>query len=827
MHEDDFAGKEPTLQDSGQGYIGRRAISQQVTLGVLLGAGSFGRVYKGRWHSSDVAVKIMSCTRADLAKVLKEAEVMMQLNHHNIVRAFHASVWNPAEQARALQAREARGSSTVGASKKAPQNRASSKLSAAIGSALKQQPHTSTAASSIASGHLLDGSYGNGGGVNTATTSANSLVVAAGPSATAAAAAAPPPAPASAALANGQGGSLELTASPAGRPWANVTQAGDAAAPAAPGSTARSVHDTAHQWEQPSAAAAGASSAGSGSSTAAGGQQQQQQHIDSSAASGSSHPSAVAEAREQSSPLAAAADTSAAQAAAAVAAAAEGGRSQQHLLGKFGKSSGSSTPVPGSDGTAAAAAANGSSNASAAAAAGPAVFSGLHASHGSEQQQRAEAGSSGRSSEKRRRWQEREQKHVSRELATATTATTDTQSEEHAEEPQRAEVQVWLVLELCAGGTLKDAVTSGRLRLENNIGLVKLLSRLLDTARGMAYLHSKGVMHGDLKAGNVLLHNVHGTFDQVAKISDFGLAAVLLDGATHRSTASMGTITHMAPEVLRSGHLSPAADVYSFAIMMWEVFCNRQAYQGLHYGAVVERVVIQKQRPPIPDDMPDEYSLLMSSCWDAEPNNRPSFSQIATCLELMIDNLTNEAGRLDDADGDMVQGSGIAAAAMEAAAPAGFAAAGGGGSSDQVAAVGSGASTLAGGAGGSTGGSDASGWRQQLQLQQQRVVYPVPAAPLVGFAGSAHTSSHSDHPAVGMLTPTQRQQQRQRMQVDQGAAGQDRGSGGRPAAAGAAAAAAGGGAAGHVTPHSAHSTGSQVFASGANVLDSNQFLQDL
>jgi serine/threonine protein kinase len=74
---------------------------------------------------------------------------------------------------------------------------------------------------------------------------------------------------------------------------------------------------------------------------------------------------------------------------------------------------------------------------------------------------------------------------------------------------------VWLVLELCSGGTLKDAVTTGRLHLEDNIGLVKLLSRLLETANGMAYLHGKGVMHGDLKAGNVLLQNVHGTFDQV------------------------------------------------------------------------------------------------------------------------------------------------------------------------------------------------------------------------------------------------------------------------------------------------------------------------
>lgn len=71
-----------------------------------------------------------------------------------------------------------------------------------------------------------------------------------------------------------------------------------------------------------------------------------------------------------------------------------------------------------------------------------------------------------------------------------------------------------------------------------------------------------GVLAG-LQAGNVLLHNVtQSAYGQIAKISDFGLAAVLLDGATHRSTASLGTITHCAPEMLRSGHMSRAADVY-------------------------------------------------------------------------------------------------------------------------------------------------------------------------------------------------------------------------------------------------------------------------
>uniref|UniRef100_A0A383WP55 Protein kinase domain-containing protein n=1 Tax=Tetradesmus obliquus TaxID=3088 RepID=A0A383WP55_TETOB len=889
--EVEFSGKELSLEgDNAQSYVQRRAISQQVTLGVLLGAGSFGRVYKGRWHSSDVAIKIMSCTRAELGRVLREAEVMMQLNHPNIVRAFQASVWNPAEQARALQAREVRGSSTGGAAgKKAPSKRSSSRLSPAIGNSLQQQQQqqqqqrTSTAPSSspLVSGQVGTGSFDND--ISTAGASASGVAITIAPAA-AAAAPVPPPTPATAA-GGAQDSSVELTFLPVTVPWANAMQSGGAAAPPAPASLDRSVNDTAHQWGQQGAAAAGqqqgvdssvhvvelgngvsaasinsssachVDGAGSSSATFAGMHQQQQQQSGSAVAASGSNASAVAEAREGSSPPEAAAAAATPAAAAAAPAPAGGARFKQHLLGKLRRSSsGSSTPVRGSDAAAAAGGSSGTAAAAAAAAAGAgAGFSSSNSIDIQQQQQQGDLDGSGRSSDKqRRKWQEREQEHASAELAAAAAGAAAESSEGNTEEGQRSEVQVWLVLELCTGGTLKDAVTTGRLRLENNIGLVKLYSRLLETANGMAYLHSKGVLHGDLKAGNVLLQNVHGSFDQVAKISDFGLAAVLLDGATHRSTASMGTITHMAPEVLRSGHISPAADVYSFAIMMWEVFTSRQAYQGLHYGTVVERVVIQKQRPTIPDDMPQEYSLLMSTCWDAEPTSRPSFQQIARCLELMISTLTNEteAAAWAEEDGKAGgEGSGSGAlhhASSSAAAAAAVGSAAGtagrlsdpdvGGSSDQVAAVASGAFAGAGGAGGSTGGSNASGWQQHLQLlqqqpqaqqqqqQQQRVVYPVPLLPPVAIAGRASTGSHSG-PHVGILTPTQLQQQR--MQQEQIAAGRERGSAGRLAAAAAAAAAAGPGSAAQLTPHTTHSTGSQAFASGANVLDSNQYLQDL
>lgn len=177
--------------------------------------------------------------------------------------------------------------------------------------------------------------------------------------------------------------------------------------------------------------------------------------------------------------------------------------------------------------------------------------------------------------------------------------------------------------------------SAGRLFLQ-----ARLLCRLAEVAQGMAYLHSKQIVHGDLKAANVLLVNsIHGSFGQIAKVTDLGLAGILREGMTHNSTQNLGTISHCAPELLQDGRVSPAADVYAFGVMMWELLTSRTAFKDMHYGTVIQRVVTGGQRPPVPPETPEDYALLMEACWAKSPADRPTFDQILECLTIMIQSL--------------------------------------------------------------------------------------------------------------------------------------------------------------------------------------------
>ncbi|GAB4819686.1 hypothetical protein N2152v2_006732 [Parachlorella kessleri] len=204
--------------------------------------------------------------------------------------------------------------------------------------------------------------------------------------------------------------------------------------------------------------------------------------------------------------------------------------------------------------------------------------------------------------------------------------------------------ETWMVLEYCDKGSLADAIAKRKFRgrQTGQPAMHAILLCLQDIARGMEYLHSNNVIHGDLKPGkltNVLLKSREdGTISFTCKIADLGLSRLLDPQQSQRLTRSCGTVGYMPPEMLTAGRLTTACDVYSFGILMWELATCQFAFTHLPAAQVVYRVVQLGERLGLPQGLrvPVGYLSLMQRCWAAAPGHRPSFSQISTEVAAML-----------------------------------------------------------------------------------------------------------------------------------------------------------------------------------------------
>ena len=154
-----------------------------------------------------------------------------------------------------------------------------------------------------------------------------------------------------------------------------------------------------------------------------------------------------------------------------------------------------------------------------------------------------------------------------------------------------------------------------------------------DVALGMSYLYAQGVEHRDLKALNVLL-----THDLRCKVTDFGLSKC--EDLKTTATATMGgaglagTPAFMAPELLEDNTFTEKSDVYSYAIVLWEIWDRGVPWRGLKPVQITRQVVDKHQRPPVPPAMPAELRKLMVRAWAHKPGARPSFKEIAAAVRV-------------------------------------------------------------------------------------------------------------------------------------------------------------------------------------------------
>ena len=142
------------------------------------------------------------------------------------------------------------------------------------------------------------------------------------------------------------------------------------------------------------------------------------------------------------------------------------------------------------------------------------------------------------------------------------------------------------------------------------------------------YLHSRKIIHRDLKSLNVLVGR-----GGVLKICDFGLAKLRLQSQSLHT--KVGTPLWMAPEVMTSGSYSYSADIYSLALIFYEITVGKIPYQGLNQMQLLDQVGNGNLRPPFP---PSGFSLalqqLIEQCWDKNPSLRPSIQDVVQVVAL-------------------------------------------------------------------------------------------------------------------------------------------------------------------------------------------------
>jgi serine/threonine-protein kinase len=200
---------------------------------------------------------------------------------------------------------------------------------------------------------------------------------------------------------------------------------------------------------------------------------------------------------------------------------------------------------------------------------------------------------------------------------------------------QTPEGQMFIVMPCYEGASLQALVQKGPLDLSQAVEIAS------QVAKGLAKAHEKGIVHRDVKPGNILV-----TSDGLPKVVDFGLAKLATQTRLTRAGTTVGTVMYMSPEQARGEETDERSDIWSLGVVLYEMVTGRPPFTGEHEQAIIYSILNTPAEPlgRLKPGVPKELERIMAKALAKSPADRyQQMTEFAADLDALKETLRKEA----------------------------------------------------------------------------------------------------------------------------------------------------------------------------------------
>jgi serine/threonine protein kinase len=193
----------------------------------------------------------------------------------------------------------------------------------------------------------------------------------------------------------------------------------------------------------------------------------------------------------------------------------------------------------------------------------------------------------------------------------------------------------YFIAELVEGRSIRDLITEGLLPVNDIINLTE------QTCSGLAAIHKAELVHDDIKPSNILIGS-----DGRVRIVDFGIVYSITDDHGGISQVGTGTIGYMSPERILGDEITPASDLFSLGVVLYEMASGRKPFEG-EYKAAVQYAIVHQDPEPVSSyrsELPDWLASLIMTLLEKHPEKR--YKSADDVRDILI---THEAEKTDGA----------------------------------------------------------------------------------------------------------------------------------------------------------------------------------